>query len=145
MDTEIDYDKLIDKAFLGVVKDALAFIQKNGIGENYFYITFKTNYDGVKMPMILFNQYPEEMTIVLQHQFSGLEVKENEFSVNLSFGGVYYQLCIPFASLTQFYDPHSSVGFAFGTGCWTSDKNDEEDEPEKNLAPVISIDSFRKK
>ena len=55
MDTEIDYDKLIDKAFLGVVKDALAFIQKNGIGENYFYITFKTNYDGVKMPMILFN------------------------------------------------------------------------------------------
>ena len=77
MINEIDYDSLIKKALKNVVKDALKFAQKNGADNNHFYITFRTDARGVELPPLLKEQYPKSMTIVLQHQFENLDVKED--------------------------------------------------------------------
>ena len=149
--SEIDYDKLISKHLKGVVIDALKIAAEQGLpGENHYYITFKTNVEGVEIPQMLQIQYPENMTIVLQHQFSGLEVEQDKFAVTLTFGGVPYRLVIPFASVTYFADPYAKFGLSFNFE--DSDKSSrledmeiEEDVTTNTPAEVISIDSFRKK
>ena len=149
--SEIDYDKLISKHLKGVVIDALKIAAEQGLpGENHYYITFKTNVEGVEIPQMLQIQYPENMTIVLQHQFSGLEVEQDKFAVTLTFGGVPYRLVIPFASVTYFADPYAKFGLSFNFE--DSDKSGriedmeiEEDVTTNTPAEVISIDSFRKK
>ena len=149
--SEIDYDKLISKHLKGVVIDALKIAAEQGLpGENHYYITFKTNVEGVEIPQMLQIQYPENMTIVLQHQFSGLEVEQDKFAVTLTFGGVPYRLVIPFASVTYFADPYAKFGLSFNFE--DSDKSGriedmeiEEDATTNTPAEVISIDSFRKK
>ncbi len=152
--SEIDYDKLISKHLKGVVVDALKIAEAQGLpGENHYYITFKTNFEGVEIPQMLQIQYPENMTIVLQHQFSNLEVEDDKFSVVLTFGGVPHRLVIPFTSITYFADPYAKFGlsFNFEETDKTSRIEDMEidDTPEENInhtpAEVISIDSFRKK
>ena len=148
--SEIDYDKLISKHLKGVVIDALKIAAEQGLpGENHYYITFKTNVEGVEIPQMLQIQYPENMTIVLQHQFSGLEVEQDKFAVTLTFGGVPYRLVIPFASVTYFADPYAKFGLSFNFE--DSDKSGriedmeiEEDATTNTPAEVISIDSFRK-
>jgi len=148
--SEIDYDGLINKNLLGVVKDALKIASEQGLpGDNHFYITFKTNSDGVRLPRMLQIQYPENMTIVLQHQFSNLSVDDEKFSVELVFGGVPYTLVIPFDSVTYFADPYAKFGLSFETAGHTSQSEDtdiRQTERKANAAPaeVISIDSFRK-
>ena len=146
---EINYDKLINKNLLGVVKDALKIASINGLpGENHFYITFKTNVSGVELPRMLQIQYPENMTIVLQHQFSDLMVTDDKFSVVLVFGGVPYTLVIPFSAITYFADPYAKFGLSFELMDRVSKLEDMDisDNPSKNTAPaeVISIDNFRK-
>ena len=149
--SEIDYDKLISKHLKGVVIDALKIAAEQGLpGENHYYITFKTNVEGVEIPQMLQIQYPENMTIVLQHQFSGLEVEQDKFAVTLTFGGVPYRLVIPFASVTYFADPYAKFGLSFNFE--DSDKSGriedmeiEEDATTNTPAEIISIDSFRKK
>ncbi len=149
--SEIDYDKLISKHLKGVVVDALKIAQKQGLpGENHYYITFKTNFDGVDIPQMLKIQYPENMTIVLQHQFSGLEVEQDKFAVTLTFGGVPYRLVIPFAAVTYFADPYAKFGLSFNfedtdKSSRLEDMEIEEDTTSNTPAEVISIDSFRKK
>lgn len=140
---EIDYDSLIKKALKNVVKDALKFAQENGVSNNHFYITFRTDANGVKIPELLKEQYPKSMTIVLQHQFENLTVDDKGFSVDLSFGGVPYSLVITFASVTYFADPYAKFGLSFAP----IDDEDEEEKSSEQKAPaeVISIDSFRKK
>ena len=140
---EIDYDKLIKKALKNVVKDALKFAQKNGVNNNHFYITFRTNAKGVELPPLLKEQYPKSMTIVLQHQFSNLEVDHDGFNVNLSFGGVPYSLRITFSAVTYFADPYAKFGLSFES----DDIHENNDEKDNNQTPaeVISFDSFRKK
>lgn len=147
---EINYDKLISKNLLGVVRDALKIASNEGLpGENHFYITFRTNEDGVKLPKMLQIQYPENMTIVLQHQFSDLVVDDEKFSVVLVFGGVPYTLVIPFKSISYFADPYAKFGLSFELADRVSKLEDMDikENPQKNTAPaeVISIDSFRKK
>ncbi|MBE6450483.1 MAG: hypothetical protein E7016_00785 [Alphaproteobacteria bacterium] len=150
--SEIDYDKLISKHLMGVVVDALKIASKQGLpGENHYYITFKTNFDEVEIPQMLKIQYPENMTIVLQHQFSGLEVSDDKFSVVLTFGGVPHRLVVPFAAITYFADPYAKFGLSFNFE--ESDKAtrledievDEKETLNSTPAEVISIDSFRKK
>ncbi|MBQ2810835.1 MAG: hypothetical protein IJF12_01565 [Alphaproteobacteria bacterium] len=150
--SEIDYDKLISKHLMGVVVDALKIASKQGLpGENHYYITFKTNCDEVEIPQMLKIQYPENMTIVLQHQFSGLEVSDDKFSVVLTFGGVPHRLVVPFAAITYFADPYAKFGLSFNFE--ESDKAtrledievDEKETLNSTPAEVISIDSFRKK
>lgn len=151
--TEINYDKLIEKSLKNVVIEALKIAERQGLpGENHFYITFRTNHPQTKISEYLKNQYPEEMTIVLQHQFSDLSVDNNSFSVNLSFGGIQQNLTIPFEAVTYFADPYAKFGLSFAIGeeisSATETSNPTTEEKEKKVsgsATVVSIDAFRKK
>src|SRR5690348_17059708 len=101
----IGYRALTDSALRGVVREALKRAEKQGlIGAHHFRLTFKTHFPGVEIPEFLTEQYPDEMTIILQHQYWGLKVKENHFEVTLSFRKVPATLAIPFAALSAFVD-----------------------------------------
>ena len=150
--TEINYDKLIEKSLKNVVVEALKIAQRQGLpGENHFYITFKTNHPQTQISDYLKHQYPEEMTIVLQHQFANLRVETTLFSVDLSFGGIQQNLVIPFEAITYFADPFAKFGLSFATGeepSQNSSISEEETTKEKKVsgsATVVSIDAFRKK
>ncbi len=147
---KINYDKLIEKSLKQVVIEALKIAEFQGLpGENHFYITFKTSYPGAIVPNNLKIQYPDSMTIVLQHQYSNLIVDDTSFSVSLSFGGELETLVIPFDSITYFADPYAKFGLSFSF-YENGDVHSLEDlEPEKKVsgetAQIISFDSFRKK
>ena len=170
----IGYQALTDAALRGVVRDALRRIEKQGlIGSHHFYLTFKTKFPGVDIPDFLCEQYPDEMTIILQHQFWGLVITEERFEVTLTFKKLPATLVIPFEALTAFFDPGVQFGLQFRgqegeaksgmTGPTplpqpvpeqTREKPPEvpkatvtETTPEKTPAPgeVVSLDSFRKK
>ena len=107
----IDYQKIINTTFLNVVRQILTETAENGLEQpNHFYITFQTNARNVNIPDFLKQRYPDEMTIVLQHQFQNLRVDEKCFSVDLSFNGKFWNLTIPFSSLIAFV--YSSAQFA---------------------------------
>lgn len=110
----IRYDQLIDNAMRQVVKEALTKITKDGLaGDHHFLISFFTSYEGVTIPAHLKKKYPEEMTIVLQHQYEDLEVEKDLFKVVLSFENQREQIIIPFAALTSFADPGVRFGLKF--------------------------------
>lgn len=103
---EMNYEKLVQDALRGAIPRALRKIQKNGPpGAHHFYITLKTKAPGVSLPGDVLAKYPDEMTIVLQHQFWALEVWEDRFDVQLKFGGIGKTLVVPYAAVTRFYDP----------------------------------------
>jgi uncharacterized protein len=166
----IGYKQLTDSALRGVVREALRRAEKQGlIGAHHFRLTFRTHFPGVEIPDFLLEQYPDEMMIILQHQFWGLKVKEDLFEVTLSFRKVPATLTIPFAALTAFVDPGVQFGLQFRGE--TDDTGEGEHKPamlpnpsaaeqpapeaakslevaEKQPAPpgeVVSLDSFRKK
>jgi len=110
----IGYQALTDAALRSVVRDAMRRVEKQGlIASHHFYVTFKTHFPGVDIPDFLREQYPEEMTIILQHQFWGLNVKEDFFEVTLTFKKLPATLHIPFAALTAFADPGVQFGLQF--------------------------------
>lgn len=110
-DDLIRYDVLVSDALRGVVRQVLTEIASTGLpGEHHFYITIDTRLPGVRISSALRQRFPEEMTVVLQHQFWDLKVTEQTFEVGLSFSGVPERLLIPFSSVTGFADP--SVDFA---------------------------------
>jgi len=110
----IGYQALTDAALRSVVRDALRRIEKSGlIGSHHFYLTFKTQHPGVVIPDFLREQYPEEMTIILQHQFWGLKVKDDAFEVTLTFKKLPASLSVPFVALTAFFDPGVQFGLQF--------------------------------
>lgn len=110
----IGYQALTDAALRGVVRDALKRTEKSGlVGSHHFYLTFKTQHPGVSIPDFLREQYPEEMTIILQHQFWGLRVKDDDFEVTLTFKKLPATLNVPFAALTAFFDPGVQFGLQF--------------------------------
>jgi hypothetical protein len=114
MPDQIRYDLLTQQALRGVVRAVLSDAARRGLpGEHHFYIAFDTNADGVRMPDRLRSQYPEEMTIILQHQFWDLKVGDDEFEVGLSFGGVPAKLVIPFEAVKGFFDPSVQFGLQF--------------------------------
>ncbi len=168
------YDKMVEKALRSVVRHALDHVIQDGLpGDHHFYITFMTQFPGVELPAYLKEQYPDEMTIVLQYQFYGLEVDEEKMVVTLSFNNVSERLVIPLESVTIFADP--SVNFALqfqpideydyddefddfaeqfsqfeqeelleDSDKKSTDKKTTGDDDEKS-GKVISLDSFRKK
>lgn len=146
---EINYDELINNHLKGVIADALKIAEEQGLpGDNHFYITFKTNFPGVEIPLFLKDQYPESMTIVLQHQFAKLRVEEKQFSVELVFGGVPQILKIPYDAISYFADPYARFGLSFEVASLDENENgtdEDTDQTEHQPAEVISIDSFRKK
>ncbi len=112
----IRYDILAQEALRGVVRTVLADAAKNGLpGEHHFKITFDTAAPGVRLSDRMRAQYPESMTVILQHQFWDLDVSDDSFEVGLSFGGVPERLAVPFDAITAFYDPSVQFGFQFET------------------------------
>jgi hypothetical protein len=110
----IRYDILTQEALRGVVRTVLADTAKNGLpGEHHFYIEFDTRAEGVRLSPRMRAQYPEDMTIVLQHQFWDLAVTENGFEVGLAFGGIPERLAVPFAAIKGFLDPSVEFGLRF--------------------------------
>jgi uncharacterized protein len=155
----IGYKALTDAALRSVVRGALKHVEKHGlVGSHHFRLSFRTRFPGVEIPDFLLEQYPEEMTIILQHQFWGLKVKEHHFEVALSFRKVPATLTIPFGALTAFVDPGVQFGLNFQTepedvsnekrpSLGQAKQEQDEAAPEKPAAPgeVVSLDSFRKK
>ena len=112
----IRYDILTQDALRGVVRQVLTDAAKKGLpGEHHFFITFDTKAPGVRLSARMREQYPEEMTVVLQHQFWDLKVTENHFEVGLSFGAVPENLLVPFESIKSFFDPSIQFGLQFET------------------------------
>ena len=161
----IGYQALTDQALRGVVRDALRRIEKSGlIGAHHFYLTFKTHADGVDIPDFLKEQYPDEMTIIVQHQYWALKVKEDYFEVTLTFKKLPAPLHIPFDALTAFFDPGVQFGLQFRSEGdakqpapvmvppppeppMVAESTASDPHPAKPGAPgeVVSLDSFRKK
>jgi uncharacterized protein len=112
----IRYDILAQAALRGVVRTVLADAAKKGLpGEHHFKITFNTTAPGVRLSERMRARYPNDMTIVLQHQFWDLAVTEQVFEVGLSFGGIPERVTVPFEAVTAFYDPAVQFGFQFET------------------------------
>ena len=110
----IRYDILAQEALRGVVKKVLQEVARTGLpGDHHFYITFDTQYSGVRMSSRMRDKYPEEMTIVVQHQFWDLETTDHGFSIGLSFDNVPEALSIPFAAVRGFFDPSVQFGLQF--------------------------------
>jgi hypothetical protein len=110
----IRYDLLAQEALRGVLRTVLDDVARKGLpGDHHFYISFKTRADGVRLAARLLTQFPEEMTIVLQHQFWDLTVSDEGFEVGMSFGGIPERIGVPFAAVKSFYDPSVEFGLQF--------------------------------
>ncbi|MGD9538819.1 MAG: SspB family protein [Alphaproteobacteria bacterium] len=164
----IGYDGLVDSALRSVVRRALASAAEHGLrGSHHFYVSFRTGFPGVVMPDFLRERYPDEMTIVLQHQFWALEAGDDAFSVTLSFNKAPQNLKIPYAAITRFADPGVKFGLQFtpaGEGpaqnvgrsglpavqpapAAAEAKAPAEPEPPRDEAAenIVRLDTFRKK
>jgi hypothetical protein len=149
----LPYEEWISEAMREVVAQAVAHVAENGLpGEHHFYITFRTDYPGVVMPARLRTQYPQEMTIVLQHQFWDLKMDREAaaMSVGLSFGGVPATMVIPLGSITAFVDPYVRYGLRFQpvtAGEVADEPEKAEPEPENpgDAPQVVSLDAFRRR
>ncbi|MGX5775754.1 SspB family protein [Methylorubrum zatmanii] len=130
----IRYDLLVQDALRGVVRKVLTDAARDGLsGEHHFYISFRTEAPGVRMSQRLREKYPQDMTIVLQHQFWDLGVTEHSFEVGLSFSGVPERLLIPFDALSGFFDPSVQFGLKFDLNEGEEAEQPEESQPS---APV---------
>ncbi|MDO1559879.1 ClpXP protease specificity-enhancing factor SspB [Brevundimonas sp. 2R-24] len=148
----IDYQAMAQEALRGVVRMALRRAgEPDGLpGEHSLYITFDTRAAGVSLPEDLAAQYPEEMTIVLQHQFWDLAPGETFFSVVLRFKGVPRKLSIPYAAITRFLDPAAQFGLQFDPPALPEAPeppaaSETPPEPDDDGPKVVSLEQFRKK
>jgi uncharacterized protein len=151
----VGYDKLVDAALRGIAREALRRAARDGLpGTHHFYLGFRTKAAGVSLPGYLLDRYPDEMTIVLQHQFRGLKVDQAGFSVTLSFEGRPERLTIPFVALTSFADPTVDFGLKFQTppaGAEPSAALPAQPAPAapeaaaRPAAEVVALDKFRKR
>ncbi len=154
----MEYDRLVEDAMRDVVRRALAQAAEHGPpGNHHFYITFLTRHPAAILPPWLASQYPDTMTIVLQHQYYGLEVHSTHFEVTLSFNRVQERLHIPWEAVTVFHDPSVDFGLRFSREGVEPMLPAEEHE-NAAAAPggsredkgggdgnVVSLDRFRKK
>jgi uncharacterized protein len=163
---KLHYDRMMENALRGVVREALETVASAGLpGEHHFYVTFRTEHAGVEMPTRLRQRHPEEMTIVLQHQYWDLKIEAERFQVTLSFDRVHERLVIPFAAITAFVDPSVQFGLQFPAGQTPSAKTETKIEPkpepkqeakaadskpdskpaDEGSGRVVALDAFRKK
>ena len=146
------YDLMAQEAMRGVVRTALkrAALPEGLPGEHHFYVTFRTKAAGVLGPPEILGKYPDEMTIVLQHQYEELTPGETEFSVTLRFGGAPKRLIIPYAAVLRFYDPSVQFMLQFEAIEGPAQAAEAppaapEPEPPGDAPKVVSLDQFRKK
>lgn len=152
MSDTIDYGNLMHHAMRGLIQKVLRDVAEHGLpGQHHFFITFDTMHPDVEIADWLSDRYPEEMTIVMQHWFDGLEVTDEGFSVTLNFGDAPEPLYVPYDSIRTFVDPSVEFGLRFEV----QEDDDptptraDNDTPEEEDAPagdgeVVSLDSFRK-
>ena len=147
----VPYQDMMQRALRRVMRDALALVEEQGLpGNHHYYISFRTPHDGVTIPDHLRARYPDEMTIVLQHRFWGLETGDDAFSVTLSFGGRSERLTVPFEAVTAFVDPAADFGLRFGPepeGEAEEAPGEAGDEARRDGADsgsVVTLDRFRK-
>jgi len=134
----IRYDLQVQDALRGVVRKVLAETARDGLpGEHHFYITFRTDAPGVRLSNVLRDQYPEEMTIILQHQFWDLKVEQNGFEVGLHFKNRPERLYIPLDAISGFYDPSVQFGLKFESQT-EEDEEDEEEDDESVIGPAAN-------
>ncbi len=149
----LPYDEWMEESLRGVVLRAVNHAATEGLpGNHHFYITFRTDYPGVVLPARLLEKYPQEMTIVLQHQFRDLMADERTrlLGVTLSFGGVSSTLTIPLDAVTAFVDPSIQYGLRFRVKMPDAPPAPEPEAapepPAEDTAPqVVSLDAFRKR
>ena len=136
-----------------LIFDVLKDVEKNGLpGEHHFFITFDTTVEGVEISEWLRKRYPEEMTIVIQHWFDGLNVKEDGLDLTLNFGDQPESLVVPFLAILTFVDPSVEFGLRFEQNeddeqpqfSEMEKANDQEKKSSKKKGDVVSLDSFRK-
>ncbi len=154
-DSLLPYDQWMEEAMRGVVARALSHVAAEGLpGKHHFYITFRTDYPGVVIPPRLLAKYPQEMTIVLQHQYERLHVDAatKTFGVSLSFGGVLSPLTIPFGAVSAFVDPHVQYGLRFNVSppkqiaAVPAEPETPASETDTGETPqVVSLDAFRRR
>ena len=168
---ELSYDVWIEEALRRVIERALTLATEHGLpGDHHFYITFKTDSDGIQIPSYLKVEHPDEMTIVLQHQYEDLTLSDVGFSVTLRFKGKPEKLDIPYSAITSFADPSVNFGLqlkssivdqedmaymevktnespddTLGEYTRTEGNGDINDEKQLKTGEVITLDSFRKK
>jgi len=154
MADEIDYGNLMHNAMRSLIQDVLTEVKNNGLpGEHHFFITFDTNHAGVEMAPWLKDRYPTEITVVMQHWYDDLEVKDDGFSVTLNFGDTPEHLVIPYEAILTFVDPSVEFGLRFETNEEDEDtdekkptvsKESNKDDTKKETGQVVSLDNFRK-
>lgn len=152
---KIGYAQLTQDALRGVVRGALQVALRGLPGDHHFYVSFKTRARGVQVASYLAAKYPDEMTIVLQHQYEGLEVHDSWFAVSLHFGGVPQRIVIPYAAISRFYDPSVRFALPFDVAdellVEAVEVMEDRIEAEKKdtvasePGAVVSLDAFRRK
>jgi hypothetical protein len=139
-DNGFSYDQWVADALRGVLRRALTETALNGLpGDHHFYINFRTSDQGVRIPQFLRAQYPNEITIVLQHQFEGLSLDEVGFNVTLSFSGKKHDLRVPFDAVISFADP--SVNFGLQIEAETEDGAALEEDAGNASSPLKAIEN----
>jgi len=167
----IDYDGLVQQALRNVVREILLKVGRDGLqGDHHFYIAFRTRAPGVRLPQRLLERYPEEMTIVIQHRFWDLNVRDADFDITLSFNQRPEVLTIPFQAIVGFVDPSVQFALQFQDNLATDDSGAVKDASETAAAApaqagaeqgtiadrtaqkadamqdnVVTLDAFRKK
>tara|TARA_B100000242_G_scaffold28043_1_gene16970 strand:+ start:102 stop:566 length:465 start_codon:yes stop_codon:yes gene_type:complete len=154
MADEIDYGNLMHNAMRSLIQDVLTEVKNNGLpGEHHFFITFDTNHADVEMASWLKDRYPTEITVVMQHWYDDLEVKDDGFSVTLNFGDTPEHLVIPYEAILTFVDPSVEFGLRFETNEEDEDTDEQKptiskesikDDTKKETGQVVSLDNFRK-
>ena len=154
MADEIDYGNLMHNAMRSLIQDVLTEVKNNGLpGEHHFFITFDTNHADVEMASWLKDRYPTEITVVMQHWYDDLEVKDDGFSVTLNFGDTPEHLVIPYEAILTFVDPSVEFGLRFETNEEDEDTDDQKPtvskesnrvDTKKETGQVVSLDNFRK-
>lgn len=150
------YDRMVETALRDVVLQALREVTRSGLpGDHHFYLTFATAHPGVDIPKTLTAQYPEEMTIVLQHQYYDLEVTDETLGVTLSFNNIPERLTVPLAAITTFADPSVNFVLQFQPIADPAEQRAKPAEGPQEAAPVaavaeaggkiVTLDKFRKK
>lgn len=150
----IDYAELLGRALRSLVGAVLERVADEGLpGEHHFYLTFRTTDPGVEIPAFLVRRYPEEMTIVLEHQFWDLEVDTEAFSVAMRFDGAPHSLRVPFAALSAFVDPAAEFALRFDlVEAQAADTAPSDAQPEASgqtdtlgQGRVVSLEEFRRR
>lgn len=140
-----DYEQLVDAAMLDVVKKLLKQVSETGlVGRSHFFISFLSAYPGVQLSLNMRAKYPEEITIVLQHQFKGLVINRDSFSLRLSFSGVEEDVIVPFSAITKFCDPNVNFVLRFLRKLPPKEQNSATGTANIEKSKIVKVDFTKK-